>query len=403
MPAGATINDRAAPPEGEAQSCVLPPAAGAWGERQHVPALDGLRGLAIIVVMVFHFLPYDPGDLHPAAKAHPSIRYMLLGAHAGQTGVDLFFVLSGFLITGILLDTRNHPRYFTNFYGRRTVRIFPLYYGVIFFTLFLPMIVRMMLGQPVTEDQQNQWWLWLYLTNVAVFLGVNVPAMHFWSLAVEEHFYLVWPGVVYMLNPRRLAVACVGNILAAIGIRAVLASYGLDTFYLTPCRMDVLGFGGLLAIASSRYGGLAGAARAARWGLLVVVAALIPVYLQKSGEADTLVLTMKHTLLAGFYSLLLIAAVGAAPGTAIHRFFTSRVIRSFGKYSYGLYVYHGLLRPLILDYLPLSESAAVVPFLLSALWRLMIATAVCYAVSWVSWHVYEKQFLKLKRYFSYRR
>ena len=126
---------------------------------------------------------------------------MLLGAHVGQTGVDLFFVLSGFLITGILLDTRNHPRYFINFYGRRTLRIFPLYYGIIFLTLFLPMIVRMIVGEPVTEHQRNQWWLWLYLTNVGVFLGVDVPAMHFWSLAVEEHFYLVWPAVVYILSP----------------------------------------------------------------------------------------------------------------------------------------------------------------------------------------------------------
>ena len=136
--------------------------------------------------------------------------------------------------------------------------------------------------------------------------------------------------------------------------------------------------------------------------MIVAAAALIPVYLQTSGAADPLVLTMKHTLLAAFYSLLLVAAVGAAPGTLIHWFFTSRVMRSFGKYSYGLYVYHGLLRQWTLKYLPLDESGAVGPFLLSAAWRLIVATLVCYAVSWLSWQLYEKQFLKLKRYFSYR-
>src|SRR4051812_21428468 len=113
---GVPDRDFAVRPTEQVQTRVVPPDRAGTGERQHVPALDGLRGLAIVAVMIFHFLPYH----HPAGDAHLAIRYGLLAAHVGQTGVDLFFVLSGFLITGILLDTRHHPRYFTNFYGRRT-------------------------------------------------------------------------------------------------------------------------------------------------------------------------------------------------------------------------------------------------------------------------------------------
>src|SRR5580704_15783296 len=146
----------------DAQTRVVPPDLAGSGERRHVPALDGLRGLAIVLVTVSHFLPYR----HPAGDAHAVIRYGLLAAHVGQTGVDLFFVLSGYLITGILLDTRHHPSYFRNFYGRRTLRIFPLYYGVLIFVILLPTLFS---GEPRAEilgDLKLQWWLWAYLTNV---------------------------------------------------------------------------------------------------------------------------------------------------------------------------------------------------------------------------------------------
>ena len=167
--------------------------------------------------------------------------------------------------------------------------------------------------------------------------------------------------------------------------------------------MDVLGFGGLLALASAHFGGLDAGARYAKWGLPALAAGLIPFYLRKTGEADTLVLTVKHTLLAGFYSLLLLAVVGSARGTVTNRIFTSPMLRSFGKYSYGLYVYHGLLMGLLLGWFPLSETADIRSFVLTAAVRLIAAVSICFAVSWLSWHLYENPFLKLKRYFSYRR
>jgi peptidoglycan/LPS O-acetylase OafA/YrhL len=384
--------------EEERRAEVLPAEKEGAGERTHILALDGLRGLAILGVMLFHFLPYT----HPTGEANPLIRYGLLAIHVGQTGVDLFFVLSGFLITGILLDTKKRPGYFSNFYARRTLRIFPLYYGVLLVLLVLTIATS---SQQGLEGQlMEQAWVWLYLTNIAQFVGAAIPAHtgHFWSLAVEEHFYAVWPAVVRFCNAKRLAILCVVMVIAAIGLRYILASHGLDAFFLTPCRMDVLAIGGLLAILASKDG-LRRLTPYAKWSIAGIVILLVPLYLFKTGTSDILVQTAKHTLLAAMYGCLLVAAVGATEGGLVARFFTNRFLRFFGKYSYGLYVYHGLLGGVFLSWFPITQSDYVVPFVASALARVAGATIISVTIAWVSWHLYENPFLRLKRYFSYHK
>jgi len=165
----------------------------------HVPALDGLRGLAILLVLARH----TANELQPGRGLDVAVKRVL---QVGWSGVDLFFVLSGFLITGILLDARGGRHYFRNFYMRRSLRIFPVYYGSLFVTFaVLPFFVATPLFAVL---QRNQLWYWTYLVNVLSPLtgGTGTPynTAHLWSLAVEEQFYLLWPAVVWVSGPRRL-------------------------------------------------------------------------------------------------------------------------------------------------------------------------------------------------------
>ena len=191
----------------------------------------------------------------------------------GWTGVDLFFVLSGFLITGILYDTRDLPGRVRTFYVRRTLRIFPLYYGVLLLLVLLT---------PLMHWQWSAfWWAWpAYLGNYLRFLqfghatpalqqamfgqltsgtaaGVVVYMGHFWSLCVEEQFYLVWPWVVFAVRDRRRLMACciaavVVTPIARVAIAAVAPPFFMvplvGTVVLTPLRADALLLGGLIAL-----------------------------------------------------------------------------------------------------------------------------------------------------------
>src|SRR3954466_4450020 len=214
--------------------------------RGHLPTLDGLRGIAILAVMIHHAAEFGQGN-SPATAVHQFL-------HLGRHGVDLFFVLSGFLITGILLDSKGSPRYFSTFYARRTLRIFPLYYGVLLVVLVvLPLIVP----QPpaAREVIADQGWLWLYASNIlmawrnrVLFNGEHVYLSHFWSLAVEEQFYLVWPLVVLLVGGRGLAWVCAACLPVALVVRG-LTTRGSEfsaAIFLTPCRVDSLAVGALV-------------------------------------------------------------------------------------------------------------------------------------------------------------
>src|SRR5688572_4444796 len=210
-----------------------------------IPALDGLRGIAIILVMLHHFT-----YIRPTSGIDGLIGGVLFFC---WSGVDLFFVLSGFLITGILLDTRGSERYFSTFYARRTLRIFPLYYLVLFVALIVlpqfPAVNSVLVG---SDNSPPQWPYWFYVTNFAIADGgwvhgwVDVA----WSLAIEEQFYLVWPLLIWLCRPRLFALLC-AVILVAEPIARVYARAtdvpSLSIFVLPWFRLDGFATGALLA------------------------------------------------------------------------------------------------------------------------------------------------------------
>ena len=216
---------------------MTPQAVPAAAERvgRHIPALDGIRGIAIIWVVLHN------ATAMPFAPASRGWHVLPLLAQPGWIGVQLFFALSGFLITAGLLDSRGSPHFFRDFYAKRALRIVPLYYTVLFVLLvLLPWLAR----PPAPFSSAHQAPLWFFAANWVESLPYGFA--HFWSLAVEEQFYLLWPLVVVGLAPRGLLRACLWIAAGALLLRGALAAYGVASWTLyvnTACRMDALALG----------------------------------------------------------------------------------------------------------------------------------------------------------------
>lgn len=371
----------------------------------HIPALDGVRGIAILLVMLCHFAQFSGMD-----RIARIDRWFYKVTYAGWSGVDLFFVLSGFLITGILLDAKGNNHFFRNFYARRFLRIFPLYYGfLVLFILFIPRAWPA--ANEIQSVSDNQGWFWTYLVNVQLAIGGwgAVPYNgHFWSLAVEEQFYLFWPAVVFLLGRRSLVIACGLLILSSLGVRAALLVTDLpDTagYVLTFARMDVLAVGALVAVAIRERRGLI----ALRWCVgpvgVVAAAAVLALFMSKGAlhPEDPVVQTAGYSLLALSFGALVAAVVVSRPEAYVVRAFSAGPLRLLGRYSYGLYILHPLVLLILTEN---SINVRILPAfmgsqLLGHLAFSTLALVLSVALAAISWHLYECQFLKLKRYFPY--
>ncbi len=253
MALGSTTK-HAAPAAQRGRGVVTAPGRAGAQATGHMAALDGVRGLAIALVLCVHFI----GDDVPQSLLERGVTRL---ACYGVWGVDLFFVLSGFLITGILYDARGGPGYFRNFYLRRTLRIFPLHYAVLAFLFVLLPALPLPYPAGLAEAAEHQRWLWPYAGNLYLSWQGAWSALpfvgHFWSLAVEEHFYLVWPVVVLFCSRRALLAVCVGCGVFALSLRVALALAGVSDVALvafTPCRLDALCAGAFLAVTLRAVG-----------------------------------------------------------------------------------------------------------------------------------------------------
>jgi peptidoglycan/LPS O-acetylase OafA/YrhL len=345
----------------------------------HIPALDGLRALAVLMVLATHFWA-DPPGYAPLNRL----------ASFGWAGVDLFFVLSGFLITGILWRTREAPGYFRNFYARRTLRIFPLYYAVLAVVLLaLPAVAS--LPQTVLDQR---WMYFAYLSNVALAVGgwqlflTDIT----WSLAIEEQFYLMWPAVVRWLTRRRLVAVCVIAILLAPLVRFLLwETLGWRWMHMgTPFRLDAFAVGGLAGLVTVPR-------RAARIGLLVGGSALAALVLSGSFARDSWqVGTFGYSLTALTAGAALILAIET-------RWLTHGALRHVGTVSYGMYLLHPLClgaTSAVFSLLGLDLMRTSSIPLLNALVALAVLMLVTTGVASLSYRLFEMPFLRLKSRFT---
>jgi peptidoglycan/LPS O-acetylase OafA/YrhL len=363
--------------------------------RSYFPALDGLRAVAFLMVFGQHYL----------------------GIPWGWAGVDIFFVLSGFLITGILYDTCEQPHRVRNFYIRRTLRIFPLYYGV---------MILLVLSYPYFRWRWN--WTWLawpaYVGNfcrgiypyashsglqmLADFqpLSATRPGLqlffgHFWSLCVEEQFYLVWPWMVFWIRDRRkLMQVCLACVVICPVLRIVgshtLPQFSLDQEILyrwTPFRVDALLLGGLIALVRRGPSGQRNLLAVAR-PVFCVLATMFVCYLGYGFRHRHAGLT--HPRWAFTWGLLLVDLVSASlivmaleTGSVAYQVLKLRPLRWLGRISYGAYVFHdifhGGIESVVRRYTSDVKSGTAA-----------VALVFTLLLSWVSYRWYETPFIRLK-------
>lgn len=370
----------------------------------HIRALDGVRGLAIVMVMVGHFWL----GAHPRNGLESGLYTVMQN---GWIGVDLFFVLSGFLITGILLEAKGAEAYFRNFYARRVLRIFPLYYGfLVAFFLIAPLVMHPDPTGPFAVSSSTQPWYWTYTSNwLALVKGVQPPQglNHFWTLAVEEQFYLIWPAVVLLTSRTTLKKLCLALVVFALAFRIGLRFteyYHTGGLVLTPARIDSLAIGAWLAVMVRDADTHRWLERVAPATFVSAAITLLLVNLpdERMFGYELSMQTVGFPLLAIMSASLIVLTTGKwRPAGAVRRFFESRPMGFFGKYSYGMYVLH---LPLVVLLERAGFSIASFPRVggsdvPAAFAYTLIAMTGTTILAFASWHLYEKQFLKLKRLF----
>jgi len=367
--------------------------------RVYFPALDGIRAVAFLLVFSIHYA----------------------GFPWGWSGVNIFFVLSGFLITGILFDTRDEPHRVRNFYVRRTLRIFPLYYGI-FLLLFLL--------TPLLHWRWSMGWLaWpFYLGDFLRFVAPGPPQSiqqaaadaqlhglgliylgHFWSLCVEEQFYLFWPWIVFQVRSMRvLRWICGATVVFIPLLRVVVSHHAPDwmldaelLYRVTPFQLDSLLLGGLLALlwrGAHRARLIAIARIVAVAGTIAIILYLaVTIYACKGDFGDYDYPTWKFTWGLTFINVYAGALIicSLVPGF-FYRLFGIASLRWIGRISYGAYVFHDICHVsygkfiiYVGQHVPFVDANGEMIFL----WFSLACTLL---LAWLSYRFFESPFLRLK-------
>ncbi|MDB5026707.1 MAG: acyltransferase 3 [Candidatus Eremiobacteraeota bacterium] len=359
-------------------AAVAPRELAVASEAGRVPELDGVRAIAIWLVLIIHIALHGRAaqDAGASLQGVPHLAYLAV-SHM-WLGVDLFFVLSGFLITGILLDAKRRPAYYRTFFVRRALRIVPL-------------VAVVLVVMSVLEPGYTAWYALgaLFLADVVPYAHVATPpgAPPLWSLAVEEQFYLLWPAIVMLLRPSRLALLAVAIVVAEPVFRALAPAGSL--LEVPWFRSDGLAFGALAALwvrspfAATRTKALLGAIGA-------VVAALFALDLTAGGGSLSEAIRLTEA------DLVFVAAVLAAvtwSGAPAFGFLRTSFARFTAETSFCVYLIHV---PLIGWVEAHGLSAAATPFAAAGLRFLWVIPA-AFGLAALSRHVIELPALRLKR------
>ncbi|MFL5619518.1 MAG: acyltransferase family protein [Gemmatimonadaceae bacterium] len=367
--------------------------------RGHLAPLDGLRGLAILLVLLLHFTT----DMElPAGSVAAGVRSVF---QLGWIGVDLFFVLSGFLITGILVDNKGNGRYFSAFYARRALRILPIYLLAVFAAFH---ILPRFFQDFDTGGARTEAAFWLFLTNFRELpYQLARTVGHFWSLAIEEQFYLMWPLVVFLSSraqARRIALVTMllSPVLRYVALRAGVN--GSSVYHFTPFRLDGLATGAFIALSMRdpvARAGLDRLSKIAGLAALAVAAVLygpVPIPEPFSTQLDFSV--GFSALCIGFGALL--TRVVSEADSSLTRVLSRRGLVTLGTYSYAMYLLHvPLLRVLSKLGLPPQWPGSQRWPMLWLVGYTIVLGLLTLAGAIVSWHLCEKHFLALKRNFPY--
>ena len=368
----------------------------------HIPSLDGLRGIAILLVMAVHYVIFEP-----APGLENGVKHLTDG---GWMGVDLFFVLSGFLITGILADAKGSRTYFRSFYGRRVLRIFPLYYLYLAFIFFL--VPLALPSRAAATSSQSEGWFWLYGVNLlVVHTGAwpTVPATaRLWSLAIEEQFYLLWPLLVFLLSRKRLLQLAVAVIILTPLIRAGMLLAGLPSvsvFVALWARWDALMTGAFVALALRSAIGQRVIARYRKPVTWAAIAILIGAAVRGRGLSQY----APAMQVIGFTAIALLAGSAVVStvtaGSRLSRWLSVAWLRAIGRFAYALYLFHAWAMWLLARTgLRSSNPPVILGGHLPAVFGMaLIAGALAYGMAWFSWHLFESPILRLKQFLPYEK
>jgi len=362
---------------------VAEAACGGMRIPKYIPQFDGLRGIAILIVLLAH-LTYLEG-----------IGFAQLFKY-GRTGVDLFFVLSGFLITGILLDTKELPGYFKNFYARRALRIWPPYYAI--FLLFFGLLTFFPNHDSFSTDV-NTWPYYLTYTQNLFHFEHSKLFGPTWSLAVEEQYYVVWAPVVFLFGRKSLRNILLGMIAFSLCFRVAsfIRGASFDFVYtFTLCRLEPLAAGGLAALwlRSDKCTLM----RWSRAGFVALMIGLAGISLAQVDWGSSSPVYSYPFLAMAFAGVLALSLTANPATTFLGRALTQRWLVYTGRISYGVYLIHvPIFICVSLAAQRLWGTTQYSGFRQALL--VCVAFAAVYAVASISWFCFEQPILRLKERF----
>lgn len=371
---------------------------------KQIQVLDGIRGLAILLVMTYHF------SISFQQEEHFSQLDSIIATifQMGWIGVDLFFVMSGFLITSILYTSTDHKNYFKNFYIRRFLRIFPLYYAVLFALLVIAPQISSTAAEKTIQMREESIWFLSYLVNwrIAEVGGFsNFQSGYMWSLAVEEQFYVVWPFLVLFFK-RRLALLCFSLIVIFAVLRLYLLMNGTKpgvVYVMTFTHLDGLLLGSALAVLKIDGHLTAKVKRLLYAASILAIVCFFAVFMV-SGKFVYYtyeVAAIGLLVISIIFSGLLIRTIDSPQGSYLQSLFSSRFLMLPGKLCYGLYLLHQPIGVLVSDKL-MSHDAFMIgdSRVCAAVVNIVISMSISFIAALISYHLFEKHFLKLKERFS---